>query len=61
MMTTDVITAQTTDSVLDVVRKLEHNEISAVPVVDGEKVLGVISSDLLARRSLYRLLRTQGH
>ena len=60
MMTTDVITAQTTDSILDVVRKLEHYEISSVPVVDGEKVLGVVSSDLLARRSLYRLLRAQG-
>jgi len=38
---------------------LEHHEISAMPVVNGEGVLGVISSDILARRTLYRLLQTQ--
>lgn len=58
-MTKDVITAQTTDSILDVVRKLELYEISAVPVVKGEKVLGVVTSDLLARRSLYLILKAQ--
>ena len=59
-MTDDVITAETTDSILDVVRKLELYEISAVPVVKDGKVLGVVTSDLLARRSLYLLLRGQG-
>lgn len=59
MMTKDVVTAQKTDSVLSVIRKLEHFEISAIPVVDEEKVSGVVSSDLLARRSLYRMLQTQ--
>jgi hypothetical protein len=48
-----------------VLRKLEHHEISAVPVVDhhngsGDGVLGVISSDILAQRTLYRLLQAQG-
>jgi glutamate dehydrogenase (NAD(P)+) len=59
IMTRDVITARPTDSILDVVRKLEHYEISAMPVVNGEGVLGLISSDILARRSLYRLLQAQ--
>jgi len=59
IMTRDVITTQPTDSILDVVRKLEHYEISAMPVVTGQGVIGVISSDLLARRTLYRLLQTQ--
>jgi glutamate dehydrogenase/leucine dehydrogenase/CBS domain-containing protein len=59
IMTREVITAKPTDNILDVVRKLEHFEISAMPVVNGEGVMGVISSDILARRSLYRLLQAQ--
>ena len=60
IMTREVITAKPTDSILEVVRKLEHHEISAMPVVNGAGVLGVISSDILARRTLYRLLQAQG-
>jgi glutamate dehydrogenase/leucine dehydrogenase/CBS domain-containing protein len=59
IMTRQVITARPTDNILDVVRQLEHYEISAMPVVNGEGVLGVISSDILARRTLYRLLQAQ--
>jgi predicted transcriptional regulator len=59
IMTREVIIAKPTDTILDVVRKLEHFEISAMPVVDGEGVMGVISSDILARRTLYRLLQAQ--
>jgi CBS domain-containing protein len=59
IMTREVITAQPADNILDVVRKLEHHEISAMPVVNGEGVMGVISSDILARRTLYRLLQAQ--
>lgn len=60
IMTREVITAHPADSIIDVVHKLEHHEISAMPVVEGERVVGVISSDLLARRTLYRLLQAQG-
>jgi CBS domain-containing protein len=42
------------------VRRLESYEISAMPVVDGGQVRGVISGDLLARRTLYRLLQAEG-
>jgi glutamate dehydrogenase/leucine dehydrogenase/CBS domain-containing protein len=59
MMTREVITARPDDSVLDVVRRLEHHEISAMPVVDEDGVRGIISGDLLARRTLYRLLQAQ--
>lgn len=59
IMTRDVISADPDDNILDVVRKLEHHEISAMPVVTGEGVTGVISSDILARRTLYRLLQAQ--
>jgi glutamate dehydrogenase (NAD(P)+) len=60
IMTRDVITASPGDKYLDVIRKLEHHGISAMPVVgeDGP-VLGKISASLLARRSLLRLLQSQ--
>jgi glutamate dehydrogenase (NAD(P)+) len=61
IMTREVITAQPTDSILEVVRKLEHYEISAMPVVTRQGVIGVISSDILARRTLYRLLQAQSN
>jgi glutamate dehydrogenase/leucine dehydrogenase/CBS domain-containing protein len=69
IMSRDVISAAPSDSILDVLRKLEHYEISAVPVVahegngngySGRGVLGVISSDTLAQGTLYRLLQAQG-
>jgi glutamate dehydrogenase/leucine dehydrogenase/CBS domain-containing protein len=59
IMTRDVIAAQPADTILDVVRQLEQHEISAMPVVSDEGVVGVINSDVLARRTLYRLLQTQ--
>ena len=60
IMSREVISASPGNSILDVLRKLEHYEISAVPVVDGGGVKGVISSDILAQGTLYRLLQTQG-
>ena len=60
IMTREVITAHPEDAVLDVVRRLEHHEISAMPVVDEGRVRGIISGDLLARRTLFRLLQAEG-
>jgi CBS domain-containing protein len=59
VMTREVISAAPTDTILEMVRKLEHHEISAMPVVDQGTVVGMISSDLLATRSLPRLLQSQ--
>jgi glutamate dehydrogenase (NAD(P)+) len=59
VMTQKVITADPQDGILEVIRKLEHHEISAMPVVSGKSVLGMVSSDLLARTSLLRLLQSQ--
>ena len=56
-MTKQVISATPDDSILDLVRKLEYYEISAMPVIEGKKVRGMVSTDILARRSLYRLLQ----
>jgi CBS domain-containing protein len=58
IMTRKVISANPTDSILDIVTDLEQNQISAMPVVDDGTVLGMISSDLLAQRYLLRLLRS---
>ena len=59
IMSTDVISAAPSDTILELIRKLEHHEISAMPVVDDGRVLGMVNSDLLARRSLLRLLQSQ--
>jgi len=59
IMTREVIAACPEESILDVVRKLEHHEISAMPVVAEGQVTGLISSDILAQRTLYRLLQAQ--
>lgn len=61
IMSAEVISAAPSDSILDVVRKLEHYEISAMPVVTGDEVVGVISADILALRTLFRLLQAQPH
>jgi CBS domain-containing protein len=59
IMTREVIVAAPGDSILEMVRKLEHHDISAMPVVEQGAVLGMVSADLLARRSLLRLLQSQ--
>ncbi len=58
-MTRQVISATPDDPILDLVRKLEYYEISAMPVTEGKKVRGMVSTDILASRSLYRLLQSQ--
>ncbi len=59
IMTRTVVAANPASSILDIVTDLEQNQISAMPVVDEGKVLGMVSSDLLAQRYLLRLLRSQ--
>jgi glutamate dehydrogenase/leucine dehydrogenase len=59
IMTREVIAVCPTDSILTMIRKLEYHEISAMPVVEAGSVLGMVSADLLARRSLLRLLQSQ--
>jgi glutamate dehydrogenase (NAD(P)+) len=56
IMTRSVISADPTETLIEVVRKLEYYEISAIPVVKNKKVLGLISTDLLARQALLPLL-----
>ncbi|HSR47669.1 MAG TPA: Glu/Leu/Phe/Val dehydrogenase dimerization domain-containing protein [Anaerolineales bacterium] len=59
VMTRQVVTAAPADTLLDIVRRLEVHEFSALPVVDSGRVVGIVSSDLLATRSLTRLLQGQ--
>ncbi len=41
------------------VRLLELHKISAMPVVENGAVLGMVSADLLAKKSLAKLLQGQ--
>ena len=54
-----VISVSMNDSLVEVVRKLEYYEISAIPVLRENMVLGLISTDHLTRRSLLPLLIDQ--
>jgi glutamate dehydrogenase (NAD(P)+) len=57
IMSREIVSCQPKDSILDVVLKLEQHEISALPVLsENGKVLGAITADPLATRTLYRLL-----
>jgi glutamate dehydrogenase (NAD(P)+) len=56
IMTSAVISVEPSEALIEVVRKLEHYEISALPVVKEGCVVGIITTDLLARRSLYPML-----
>jgi glutamate dehydrogenase (NAD(P)+) len=59
IMVRDVISVEPSENILSMIRKLEHEEISSMPVVEGHKVLGMVSADLLTRRTLLRLLQAQ--
>jgi glutamate dehydrogenase (NAD(P)+) len=60
IMTKQVVTAAPTSLIPDILRELEQNRISAMPVVEDGRVLGMVTSDLLAQRYLPQLLRSQG-
>ncbi|MFM8319406.1 MAG: Glu/Leu/Phe/Val dehydrogenase dimerization domain-containing protein [Chloroflexota bacterium] len=47
VMSTPAITVDPGETLLSVMRKLEHHEISAMPVVENGAVIGLISADLL--------------
>lgn len=57
IMSENVVTAEPRDHILETTRKLERYGISAMPVVEGDRVVGVISSDILARQTLLSLLQ----
>jgi glutamate dehydrogenase (NAD(P)+) len=58
IMTAEVISVDPECTILDCLRRLENYEISAMPVVEEGQVVGVVSGELLARRTLFRLLQT---
>jgi glutamate dehydrogenase (NAD(P)+) len=59
IMTTDLVSTEPDTSILNCIRMLENHEFSAMPVVDENRVLGIISGDILARKTLFRLLQTE--
>ena len=57
MMSRQVVSCGPQDSILEAVTMLEQHDISALPVLSSEgQPLGVVTVDLLATRTLYRLL-----
>jgi glutamate dehydrogenase (NAD(P)+) len=57
IMSRALVSCGPADNILDVVRKLEQYDISAVPVLSSDgQLLGVVTADILATRTLYRLL-----
>ncbi|MHA2283381.1 MAG: CBS domain-containing protein [Promethearchaeota archaeon] len=58
IMTKEVITASPDFSILDIVRELEQYQISAMPVVQEGKVLGMVNSDLITQRYVLEYLQS---
>ncbi len=58
IMSREVITVHPEATIPEVLRLLESHEITAMPVVENEGVVGVISSHILARKTLARLLQS---
>ncbi len=57
IMSRAVVSCAPQDNILDVVRQLEQHAISALPVISSEgKLVGAVTADILATRTLYRLL-----
>lgn len=56
VMTRQIITCPPEAGILDMVRLLELHKISAMPVVEDGHVLGMVSADGLAKKSLAKLL-----
>jgi len=59
VMTRNVVTCPPEAGILDMVRLLELHKISAMPVVENGLVRGMVSADLLAKKSLAKLLQAQ--
>lgn len=57
IMTKNVITASPNFTILDVVRELEQYQISAMPIVEEGKVLGKVSTDIIAKRYVLDFLK----
>ncbi len=58
IMSREVITVHPEATIPEVLRLLESHEITAMPVVEKDGVIGVISSHILARKTLARLLQS---
>jgi CBS domain-containing protein len=54
-----VISVCPQNTLSDLLSKLEENQISAMPVVEQGKVLGMVTPDLLAYRYLQRFLQAE--
>ena len=51
IMTTDLVSTGPDTSILNCIRMLENHEFSAMPVVDGNRVLGIISGGYIGQEN----------
>jgi CBS domain-containing protein len=58
IMKREVISVGPGENILNIIRIIEHQEITAMPVVENGNVLGMVSADLLASKTLLRLLQS---
>jgi glutamate dehydrogenase (NAD(P)+) len=55
-----VITAHPEDSIINTIKKLKEYNISRMPVIDDQNhVVGLITTDILVNKTLFRLLRIE--
>jgi len=59
IMTRDVVSVGPDENMFDILKKLEQNQISAVPVVEENSVIGMINSDLMAQRYLKQMVESR--
>ena len=59
IMTKEVISASPDYTILDIVREFEQYQISAMPIVEDGRVLGVVSSDLIAQQYILEIQKEQ--
>lgn len=50
LMNTSVISLEQTDTVKDAIKRMKKHEISQMPVVDGDKILGIVTESTIINK-----------
>ena len=50
VMTRQVVTVKNTDTVLEAIRLLKKHDISSLPVLDGNKVVGMVTAEAISKK-----------
>lgn len=52
LMATDVATCMPSDSIEDVARKMRNSDVGSIPVIDGDKLVGIVTDRDIVIRSV---------